>query len=260
MSHSAGTNWLAFAHPSFGARFRLFCFPHAGLGASVFRTWVGALHPDVDICPVQFPGRESRQLEVPFTSMADLADAAAEALRPYADVPFALLGHSMGALAAFEVAQRLDETTTPAHLFVSARRAPHMPDRLPPLGALDDKTFVDEIQRRYGGIPAPVLECEDLLAMLLPRLRADVATLEGYAFRARRVLHCPISVFGGDGDPTVSVEDLEGWREHSRRDVRVRLLRGGHLFLQQHRDTLLRCIRADLGIASADSVAIAGRA
>ncbi len=260
MSHTVVKNWLAFSRPSPQARLRLFCFPHAGLGASVYRSWVGELDPDVDICPVQLPGRESRQLEPPFRSMDALADAVADALRPYFDTPFAFFGHSMGALVAFEVAGRLGESAAPVHLFVSARRAPHIPDRLPPLGPLDDKAFVDEIQRRYGGIPSPVLECEDLMAMLLPRLRADVAVLEDYAFRAGRILPCSISVFGGDDDSTVSVPDLEAWGEHSRRDGRVRLLRGGHLFLQEQRDALLSFIRADLEIASDDSPRLARQA
>jgi medium-chain acyl-[acyl-carrier-protein] hydrolase len=253
MNQSVANDWLAYSRPSPDARLRLFCFPHAGLGASIFRSWIGGFGAGVDVCPVQLPGRETRQIEPPFTSMAALADAAAPALRPCLDVPFAFFGHSMGALVAFEIARRLDARVLPLRLFVSGRRAPHLPDRLAPLGPLDDPAFIAEIQRRYDGIPAPVLECDDLVAMLLPRLRADVATLEGYVFQPAGLLDCPISVFGGDADHTVSVDELEGWREHSRRDVCVRLLRGGHLFVQHQRDALIRFIRTDLEVAFSGS-------
>lgn len=255
MNYSVANAWLALSRPSPNARLRLFCFPPAGLGASIFRSWVGGFGADVDVCPVQLPGRESRQLEPPFTRMTELANSAARAIRPVLDVPFAFFGHSMGALVAFEIARRLG-AQAPAHLFVSGRRAPHLPERLAPLGHLDDAAFIAAIQRRYDGIPAAVLECDDLMALLLPRLRADVATLEGYEFQSTSPLDCPISVFGGDADATVDVAELEAWREHSRSDVSVRLLRGGHLFLQQQRDALVRFISTDLGIGFARSAAV----
>jgi len=240
----AQTPWIPGLAPNASARLRLFCFPYAGIGVSSYRTWKAAL-PGVDICPVQLPGRESRHNESPLSRMEALVDAAADGLRPYMDVPFAFFGHSMGALVAYELARAIDDPNL-KHLFVSARRAPHIADPFPAITALPSAEFVAKIQQRYGGIPAAVLAAEDLLELLLPRLRADFEVLENYTYRPGRRLTCDISVFGGNQD-TVTEADLRAWQEHTTGAVRVRMLDAGHLYLDSQRDALLRAVAADLG-------------
>jgi len=204
-------------------------------------------HPDLDICPVQLPGRESRQNEVPFTRIDALIDAAAEGLRPYMDVPFALFGHSMGALLAFELARTLRNEPNLRRLFVSARRAPHLSEPLSAIASLPSPDFVATVQQRYGGIPAPVLACEDLLELLLPRLRADFEALETYSYRAADPLPCGISVFGGSRD-TVAEPDLRSWRQHTTEEARLRMVDEGHLYLESARDQILKAIADDLSL------------
>jgi medium-chain acyl-[acyl-carrier-protein] hydrolase len=241
-----GQSWFV-KRPDPGARLRLFCFPHAGLGASVFRSWVGALGPAVDVMAVQLPGRESRQFENPFRRMPELCDAAAAALQPYLDVPFALFGHSMGGAVAFEVASRLREHRGLQRLFVSARRAPHLRDPLPPACHLTDPEFVGVIQHRYAGIPQEVLDSPGLLELLLPRLRADFELLETYHADSPAALPCPLSVFGGIADTTVSRSELQAWAPYSAGPFRVRMIDGGHLYLQAQRNVLVSAIAEDLG-------------
>src|SRR5687767_9586753 len=139
---TALTSWIPGRAPSSNARFRLFCFPYAGIGVSAYRSWGAALPPDIEICPVQLPGRESRQNETPLTRLDDMVDAAAEGLRPFMNVPFALFGHSMGALLAFELARKIKKNSDFRRLFVSARRAPHLQEPLPPIATLSSADFV----------------------------------------------------------------------------------------------------------------------
>ena len=103
-------SWIAFRKPSPQARLRLFCFPYAGAGASIFRTWPDGLPADVEVCPVQFPGRGTRLMERPFTQLSPLVQALAQALAPLLDKPFAFFGHSLGALVGFELARRTPQT------------------------------------------------------------------------------------------------------------------------------------------------------
>lgn len=245
MNTATAERWFAGRPPNPQARFRLFCFPYAGLGCSAFRGWAGGLGPTVDICPVQLPGRETRHADPPFTRIEPLVDAVADALRPYLDLPFALFGHSMGAVVSYELARRLD--VEPHRLFVSARRAPHLPERMPAIAHLPGPEFVAAVQHRYAGIPQAVLESPDLLELLLFRLRADFEVLERYEYRRGAPLACAISVFGGLQDTTVSEADLAGWNEHSRSQVRTRMLSGPHLFLHEQRQAILAAIADDLG-------------
>ncbi len=238
--------WFAGQAPRAAASFRLFCFPYAGLGASVYRSWVGAFGPALDVCPIQLPGRESRQQDPPFTRMSPLVDGIVDAIAPYCDVPFALLGHSLGALIAFEVARRVEDPMPLQHLFVSARRAPHLPERFSSLYRLPQDELVAAVQARYDGIPRAVLECADVMALLLPRLRADFEVLETWSYRASSPLECPISVFGGQSDSTVQLSELEGWREHTSGAFQVRIIAGTHLFLQSAAEQMRAAVATDL--------------
>src|SRR5262245_41626934 len=127
--------WLPFRRPSPSARLRLYCFPFAGGGASIFRLWPDALPASVEVCSVQPPGRETRFREAPFARMAPLVAVLADVLLPELERPYALFGHSMGALIAFELAreQRRRRARPPEQLIVSGRGAPHLPARLTPL-------------------------------------------------------------------------------------------------------------------------------
>ena len=135
MTIAATERWFAGRTPNAQARLRLFCFPYAGAGASVFRAWTGAFGPDIEVCPVQLPGRETRHHEPSLRSFNELVPAVAAGLEPWLDRPFALFGHSLGGVVAYETARWLEATLgrSPAHLFISARRAPHVPDSLTPL-------------------------------------------------------------------------------------------------------------------------------
>ena len=128
-SLSTFNSWIFGVRPNTQARLRLFCFPHAGGGASFFRSWIGTLPPDIEVCPVQLPGRENRLKERPFNQYTLLIQALAQALRPYLTVPFAFFGHSMGALVSFGLARQLRQQNEPlpVHLFASAYRAPQIP-------------------------------------------------------------------------------------------------------------------------------------
>ena len=231
------------------ARLRLFCFPYAGGTAAAYHAWPTALAEDVDVCAIQLPGRGARFRDAPYTRMPDLVRAAAEALRPSLDVPFALFGHSMGALVAFEVARELRRRgdPRPALLLVSGHEAPHRPDPDPPISHLDDAAFVAEICRRYDGIPREVREQPELMELVLPMLRADFMAIETYAYAEEEPLDLPISCFGGSEDDRVTREDLEAWQAQTRDTFRLRTIPGGHFFLDSARSQLLDAVAEDLG-------------
>jgi len=240
-------SWIACRKPSPRARLRLFCFPYAGGGALIFRTWQDSLPAEVEVCPVQLPGRGTRLMEPPFTRLSPLIQALAQALFPLLDKPFAFFGHSLGALVSFELARQLRRQydVHPVRLFVSAGYAPQLPHLRSPLHTLPEGDFLTEL-RRLNGIPRAVLEHEELMQMALPILRADFAVYETSAYSTELPLNCPISTFGGLRDRTVSQSDLDAWREQTSGSFSLQMFPGDHFFLNTTQPLLLRVLSQEL--------------
>ena len=244
---AASDSWIAYRKPNPQARLRLFCFPYVGTGASIFRTWTDSLPADVEVCPVQFPGRGTRLVETPFTQLSPLIQALAEALVPLLDKSFAFFGHSLGALVGFELARQLRRQSgvQPVCLFVSADCAPQLPRRDWPIHALPEAEFLVEL-RRLNGIPRKVLEDAEIMQIMLPVLRADFAIYETYLYSPEPPLNCFISGFGGLRDPKVSRGDLEAWRDQTNGSFSLRMFPGDHFFLNTTQPLLLQVLSQEL--------------
>ena len=234
--------------PDAGARsIPLFCFPHAGGGASWFREWSRQSPHSIRLYPVELPGRENRLHDRPFDRLMPLVEALIHDVAPYVYRPFAFYGHSMGALIAFELARslRVIAEVQPCHLFLSGCQAPNRPLKRAPIHALPRAAFVREL-RRMGGTPAEILECGELMDLMLPTLRADFALCETYVFRPGPLLTCPISAFGGTEDPLIFRDDLVAWHEHTEGAFAVRFFPGGHFFTHEVGNAFLDAVVSEL--------------
>jgi len=247
--------WVVRPEPRPAASLRLFCFSYAGGGASIYRSWTRELPPQVELCAVQLPGRESRLLESPYTEMSALVERLVDALGPYLDRPFAFFGHSMGALVSFEVARELRRRygVSPLHLFVSGHAAPQVQRRRPPVHQLPDEAFIDAI-RQLNGTPEQVLQNAELMELIVPALRADLAVCETYRYVGAAALDCPISAFGGLADVEVTYGDLRAWQVHTRETFRLRLFDGDHFYLRDQQSVLIDTIGQSLGSALRQAV------
>jgi surfactin synthase thioesterase subunit len=236
--------WVLRPTPRPAAPLRLFCLPSAGGGAAQYRPWAELLPPEVELCPVQLPGRENRLREEPFRQMDVLVEAVAGALHPFLDRPFALFGHSMGAVIAFELAHALrrHEDVQPVHLFVSGRRAPHLPSAEDALHHLPAFELLRALIQRYGGIPETILRDREALRLYLPILRADLALIETHTHQEREPFDCPITAFGGDRDARARREELAAWAAHTRGAFTLRMFAGGHFYLQPQRVLLVTAV------------------
>jgi surfactin synthase thioesterase subunit len=240
--------WIAHAQLNPRARLRLFCFPYAGGNAALYRRWHQELPPDVEVLPVELPGRGSRFRDPPFNHLGPLVEALVPALSSLMDMPCAFFGHSMGALISFELARELRRRglPQPTQLFVSARRAPHVPDDDPPIHDLPEPEFVEEL-RTLNGTPEEVLQHPELMNLMIPLLRADFAINETYAFASDMPLDSPIHVFGGLEDEEVNREQLGAWEEHTTAGFKLRMFPGDHFFISgAAHAALLRSLYEDL--------------
>ncbi|MEU0674546.1 alpha/beta fold hydrolase [Streptomyces sp. NPDC006172] len=256
---ATGADWFRVYVPRPSARLRLFCFPHAGGAASTFRELARLAPPDVELVAVQYPGRQDRFGEPLADTLDALVRDVTAALLPRLDRPAAFLGHSMGGTVAFEVARRLRATHpgAPAHLFVSARKAPHI-DMGRALAFRDDADAMAYVQA-LGGAGAALLADPELRELTLPVLRGDFRLVETYRFRPSAPLTCPITVVTGDTDPSCGPDDAARWARHTVAAHTVRTLPGGHFYLETAGPQLMSLIAEALCAAPASIPAPAGQ-
>jgi medium-chain acyl-[acyl-carrier-protein] hydrolase len=231
------------------ARRRLLCLPYAGGGPSIYRLWPKSLPADIEVIVAKVPGRDPSSRQAPLDSIADIVAvvvAATTELQADDPLPFALFGHSMGALVAFETAVVLERAGGPSPdiLFVSGRRPPDELHDGQQIHALADELFLDRMQDLYGGVPDVIRNEPDLLRMLLPTLRADIRALETYAPDTHGSVRCQVRVYGGLHDTHPRPSQLPGWQRVAERPVTVRAFDGGHFYLNDARDELVADIAA----------------
>jgi medium-chain acyl-[acyl-carrier-protein] hydrolase len=240
------TNWFFYPAPQPHAKVRLFCFPYAGGGSTTFRSWSKNLTNFIELCTAQLPGRESRISEQPYDHLITMVDKLSETIVPHLTKPFALFGHSMGAMISIELARALRRklNVEPVHLFVSGRRAPQMPRTRERTYNLPESGFIEEL-RRLNGTPPEVLANPELMQLMIPLLRADFSVCQTYEYQPEPPLSCPITVFGGLEDET-SREELDAWREQTSANCTVRMAPGNHFFLNSAQPQILRIVEQQL--------------
>jgi surfactin synthase thioesterase subunit len=234
--------WIRRFHPAAKRDTRLVFLPHAGGSASFFAPFSAALADRADVLCIQYPGRQDRWAEPCIDNIPALADAIFAVLRPLADRPLVLFGHSMGATVAFEVARRLehDAGIVPDRLLVSGRRAP-ADNRDAGIHRLDDDHLVAELHR-LSGTDTAILADPELLRLVLPALRGDYRAAETYVYQPGPPLRCPIVALVGDSDQRVSIDEARAWGEYSTGPFDLKVFPGGHFYLANERPAVIEAI------------------
>lgn len=238
--------WVRRFHPSPDAPVRLVCFPHAGGAASFFFPLSQILREHVEVLCVQYPGRHERRREPLVGDIGGLADGVAAAMEPCRAQPLAFLGHSMGAVIAYEVARRFLDggPAAPVHLFASGRRGPstYRVERVHDGG---DAALLADV-RELDGTDSELLADDELLRMALPVLRSDYRAVETYRWLPGAEPTCPVTVLTGDRDPKVTDDEARAWKAHTTGDFEVLTYPGGHFFLAERWPDIAHVVRSRL--------------
>ncbi|MHB1946559.1 MAG: beta-ketoacyl synthase N-terminal-like domain-containing protein [Gammaproteobacteria bacterium] len=250
-------NWISFRKARTNPQARLFCFPYGGGGASIYRQWQNDLPEDIEVCPIQLPGREDRFDEKPIGNMDTLIENLVENLQPELNIPFAFFGHSFGSLIAFELARSLRKRglPMPMHLFVSAFPDPRVPTKsldtlLKQLNAINinmfamdaaniaklsdeqlsnlSKIFNENGITEYG---EHIMD-KEIIKVLLPIFTGDMGLVKSHQYRDEAPLDLPITVFMGKRDTWVALEDHLNWIDHTKQKCVFHVYDSGHLFVR----------------------------
>jgi surfactin synthase thioesterase subunit len=235
--------WCRRYRPTRNATARLVCLPHAGGSAPFYVPVAAALSPGVDVVAIQYPGRQDRRAERPLADMDALAGSIAEVLLAQPELPVTIFGHSLGAVVGFEVTRRLEAAGQyPVHLFASGRRAPSTVHEDDAVHLRDDAGILAEVRRLNGTAPS-VLSDDELMRAALPALRADYRIAETYHCAPDDTVNSPVTVLTGDSDPKTTLDEANGWKQHTTGAFDLRVYSGGHFFLTQHVDAVNALLR-----------------
>ncbi|MFC6336762.1 alpha/beta fold hydrolase [Pseudomonas sp. CCM 7891] len=228
---------------SMPARLRLFCLPYSGASAMVYSRWRRALPEWLQVCPLELPGRGMRMDEPLQRDIKALAAQLAAEISTQLDGPYALFGHSLGGLLAFELAHALRARGLPAPLalFASGTAGPARRDVSEYAIEKTDAQLIARL-RELKGTAEDALANHELMQLMLPILRADFLLCGSFHYGEREPLAMPIHVFGGKQD-SVRAEQLLDWQEDTSTGFSLDLFEGHHFFLMQQESSVLCCLR-----------------
>lgn len=249
MTNYARTPWLCVPASRPRASLRLVLLPHAGAGAARYVPWAECLPEWIELLIVRLPGRETRLSEPAIDQRAALVSALAQGLRGHVLPPFALFGHSMGGLLAFELsaAWRDAASAQPIMLGVSGCGPPHLPKERT-LHLLSDEELCEELTR-MGGLAREVLDHAEIRQLAFPLLRADLRVCDTSGYAVRAPLKVPLRAYCGREDVAVSIQNALRWAELVDDSFELKDFPGGHFFLHENRDLVLAALVNDLRAA-----------
>lgn len=246
---SAG-GWLVVVGPRVAPRLRLFCFPFAGGGSAVYRSWAQFIDPTIEVVAIEPPGRLGRITETPVADMNEFVGQLVSEMGELLDQPFAFFGHCLGALTMYETARRLIHTTVfrPDHLFASGARPP---DRIADQGLFEERAMHDLLKLAEFRISLPayaqpddvfaelirhfnirateqLLSDPELRQLMLPVIRAEFQMATNYEFVREPPWEIPITCFAAKGDPYVSRRHALGWGRFTNSRLQVHIREGAH--------------------------------
>lgn len=221
----------------------LFCFHHSGGGASTFYPWLDHLSPSIEMIAIQLPGRETRFTEKLINKLDEILENLSEGFNALKETPFFLFGHSLGGLLAYEFAKKVYEnySISPKHLIISARKAPHMPNRMQGLSTLRDESLKEKL-KLYDGVDDKILHNEELLDIFLPIIRSDFSISEMYNNPEILPLPCNITHLSGKDDQTINQQEIMEWKKYTTRNFKSLTFNGGHFFIKNNQNDIIRYI------------------
>ena len=241
------THWIWLPQVKPDAKFRLYCLPHAGAGASTFANWTSVCPEKIEIAVIQLPGRETRLDEEPIRHLPAMARAIGEVIA-LDDKPFAIFGHSAGGRLAIHVASYLEDIGLhPARVFVSGASMTVQPSGF--LHQLSRDQFIQAVGERFGTLPPEITDDPEVWSLFERPLRADLEAYETDNVAPRR-LQVPLSVIFGKRDRVIDFGKENNWQAWSAYPIQLVLIDADHFSYRKDPKAYVDIIATHLNLPS----------
>jgi len=228
---------------------KLFCFPYGGGSATIYFDWKQYIDRSIELHPVELAARGRRMHESNYDSVNDAVEDVFNIIKSdLVNGPYALFGHSLGSMIAFELAYKIkrEKLPYPIHIFFAGRGAPHTAwHEEKKYYKLPEEEFRKEVMV-LGGIPKEFLEEPELLDIIFTLLRGDYQIAETYSYVEKDApLDCGITLLNATNDEA-SREDIDAWKVHAGKECNIHYFEGDHFFLREETEKILDIINATL--------------
>ncbi|MRN57178.1 thioesterase II family protein [Paenibacillus monticola] len=229
-------------------KLKLFCIPHAGGLACYFNEWKLKMkeRSDIEVCPLELAGKGSRSDEPMYNSIEDASIDIYNILRAshLDDCPYAILGHSMGAIILLEVLHQIHyrrQIQLPVHVFFSGEGAPKY-TVLDPMSELPLEIFINRI-KNMGGIPEELSKYPDFLAEYISIIQNDYKLIDKYDHKKEYCFeNTKVSVMNGNLDTSINPLNKSGWQDYFTSQINIKDFNGGHFFIKEDNDKVVSYI------------------
>ncbi|MBF0439412.1 MAG: thioesterase [Magnetococcales bacterium] len=211
---------------------QLFCISYAGGNAYAYLGLTKHLDPDIQLLPLETPGRGRRGREPLLNTISALTTDLLSQMREKIHGPYAIFGHSLGAHLGNLVIRRLihENQTLPRHLFVSGAAGPSRPRSAALIHSLPKEAFLAEVGK-YGGLPKEILAHQELIDYFEPILRADFQAIETHVHQPAPPMNLPITAMTGSQDAIVTLDQIQLWQKETLHPLTIERFPGDHFFI-----------------------------
>ena len=230
---------------------RIFCIHPVGAGASMFSHFIYHAPEDTEVMAFQLPGRENRSGEPPYEDMDQLIADMAQAVQPYLDKPFMVIGHSFGGVIGYELLRHLHRTlrAKPQHLTVTGTIAPQLTKGWKRTEAISKTAQRSYSEEKIIGI-LNYIDDVDFLRSILPVMRGDMPLIMSYKYQPLAPVDFPITAFAASQDEVVTIEQVGAWKEQTSEAFSLEVVEGDHWFLSRNKELILQRLNEAWAVAS----------
>jgi surfactin synthase thioesterase subunit len=231
---------------------KLFCLPYAGGSKLAYAGWKKYARDNyagkIEIEGIEIKGRGERFGAGFYQDFAEAVEDIFLLLEDRLDKEdYALYGHSMGAVLAYELYYKIAAAgrKLPRHLIFTGRYGPLVQDNMYVTSCLPDAELIRRLLV-LGGIPEGLPESRELLEFYLPIIKNDLRVLETYVFRKREEkIKCGVTVINGREDKSESRREIT-WSGLCSEDCRSYCLNGGHFFINHNIEEIFKILEERL--------------